>query len=1091
MSVLDTSAEIPVDASLAMDSDDDHADDRGSIVSSTVAVAATDELDDELNDTETLAMSDSDDEMPKNETIAPVVDTARDSDSSAADKNTHIVETAKPKAKKKVKKRATDTHAFSSDDEETFTVTKASLSVDKQTSVAATKKRAPKRVNKKLTVGDDDSSNASANKSKLTTKLNALCDDDEDSGVDQQVTAKSAPKRVVKTVLSDDDSGDDVSSDEHEASATKMLSALCDEDSSDDGDYKAPDDVESATPTVATPRPPKRASAREADDQMKLIQSETQRLMREASISVPYHRPKQHSLKAFLGRRTVTAPTDVRPSVQRPAASIKMSGEQLEVYARNLEERALESQQFFKSDDSDIDEAVAVAEPETVDANAAPSENETTDAVAADDAADGRPDEPQSAATCTIPQPKDAPMSRLDRLKERINAQLTPANSPSLKGAANTIIDLDTGAVLPARKDGLTELYERLLKHSKPSTAAAGGNTGAALRVLSADAMGVSMETMFLSENLSGNGKEGVIIQDSKPRSAFFKLKAELGKKLAQNRSEEIAKRKREMEGEMKAKKAVCSEEEEEQEGDEDEDNEECGEEKNNDDDEGKPVDTMADDEADNDDTDEEEEENDDENSDDSDVDIADKNQPRKRIILAADSDDEEAYDDTGVSSMRLNNAPDDALAVLAENIAVLDDVHTQNDEVTESQLADLCSGVFQTQMPAAAAIEVTDEAAAEAEFTNDLVADAMATVRATFESSDEEDNDAVDVSKKLKNKAHRVIKKLSDDEDETDDDVEQADDTEATDGARLVEYDSEENEIASDVVKTKKKKRKQTAAKTTGESSSSSSSEDDAGGDNGDNDPGAADAIVEYDSDENVVKVVRQTKAERQRRAAAYIENEAELSESEWGSADEDEHQLDSMDVELGDTEHFDNDQLREELGRIHMRRLLDADQREVRIISDQLLKVEEMGAQRERQFKWKNMNDTNWASEGDALAGGGDLEAGSQQPASDDENEEEWRKMRYEREQMLRDLKSRPATEERPDEQTAADEVTVVGDGEALNGTLPENGAGRKRKITVIRRSGTPQQLQSAKEPSFLIGKATEFQVTIKVRLAHERNT
>lgn len=50
------------------------------------------------------------------------------------------------------------------------------------------------------------------------------------------------------------------------------------------------------------------------------------------------------------------------------------------------------------------------------------------------------------------------------------------------------------------------------------------------------------------------------------------------------------------------------------------------------------------------------------------------------------------------------------------------------------------------------------------------------------------------------------------------------------------------------------------------------------------------------------------------------FLENEAELSESDWDSEDEDEKGLDRMEKEEGDEEKFDEDELRTDLEKIHM---------------------------------------------------------------------------------------------------------------------------------------------------------------------------
>lgn len=62
------------------------------------------------------------------------------------------------------------------------------------------------------------------------------------------------------------------------------------------------------------------------------------------------------------------------------------------------------------------------------------------------------------------------------------------------------------------------------------------------------------------------------------------------------------------------------------------------------------------------------------------------------------------------------------------------------------------------------------------------------------------------------------------------------------------------------------------------------------------------------------------QENKERQKEANTFFDKEAELSESEWGSADEDERDLDKFDVELGDEDEFDQGILQNQLERIHM---------------------------------------------------------------------------------------------------------------------------------------------------------------------------
>jgi hypothetical protein len=77
-------------------------------------------------------------------------------------------------------------------------------------------------------------------------------------------------------------------------------------------------------------------SAKQAMEQMQMIQSESQRMTRESEISVPYHKARSLSLKEFLNRKThnkYTTASDKNYGHQTTAAAIKMTKEDLATYA--------------------------------------------------------------------------------------------------------------------------------------------------------------------------------------------------------------------------------------------------------------------------------------------------------------------------------------------------------------------------------------------------------------------------------------------------------------------------------------------------------------------------------------------------------------------------------------------------------------------------------------------------------------------------------------------------------------------------------------------------------------------------------------
>lgn len=98
-------------------------------------------------------------------------------------------------------------------------------------------------------------------------------------------------------------------------------------------------------------------SAKMAEQQMKEIQSESQRMARQLHVkyvvikyyfflilnfmvcsqyfsSIPYHKPKSHSLKEFLNRRSIVQQQEklASKSIVKAAVAIKMSGDQLIQY---------------------------------------------------------------------------------------------------------------------------------------------------------------------------------------------------------------------------------------------------------------------------------------------------------------------------------------------------------------------------------------------------------------------------------------------------------------------------------------------------------------------------------------------------------------------------------------------------------------------------------------------------------------------------------------------------------------------------------------------------------------------------------------
>lgn len=81
--------------------------------------------------------------------------------------------------------------------------------------------------------------------------------------------------------------------------------------------------------------------------------------------------------------------------------------------------------------------------------------------------------------------------------------------------------------------------------------------------------------------------------------------------------------------------------------------------------------------------------------------------------------------------------------------------------------------------------------------------------------------------------------------------------------------------------------------------------------------------------------------------------------------------------------------------------REQIDDDAREIRILTERFIEEEDNGQERERKFRWKHLNNGDMTDDGQQNT---DQDAAAVLNNSDDENEAEWRRIRYEREQLLK---------------------------------------------------------------------------------------